>query len=163
MGTRSDALAERIEQGASAMIAFADGLSEEQWQTIVPNEQRSVGVLIHHVASSYQVEVDLAGEIAAGNPIAGITMDALDHMNAQHAAEHQSVGKEETLQLLRENSKVAAERVRNFTDSQLDSAATISLNADAPLTAQFFIEDHALRHSFHHLASMMAALEPSSD
>jgi hypothetical protein len=39
-----------------------------------------------------------------------------------------------------------------------DRAATVSLNADATLTAQFFIEDHALRHSFHHLASIQAAL-----
>jgi hypothetical protein len=34
----------------------------------------------------------------------------------------------------------------------------VSLNADAPLTAQFFIEDHALRHSFQHLASIRSAL-----
>jgi hypothetical protein len=34
----------------------------------------------------------------------------------------------------------------------------VSLNADAPLTTQFFIEDHALRHSFHHLARIRAAL-----
>jgi len=34
----------------------------------------------------------------------------------------------------------------------------VSLCGDAPLTAQFFIEDHALRHSFHHLAKMRAAV-----
>ena len=52
----------------------------------------------------------------------------------------------------------AAGRVRKFTDEELDNAATISLNADAPLTAQYFIEDHALRHSFHHLANIREAL-----
>ena len=41
-----------------------------------------------------------------------------------------------------------------MTDAQLDSAAACGLNANAPLTAQFFIEDHALRHSFHHLAKI---------
>jgi hypothetical protein len=35
----------------------------------------------------------------------------------------------------------------------------VSLNADAPLTCQFFIEDHALRHSYHHLARIRATLE----
>ena len=30
--------------------------------------------------------------------------------------------------------------------------------ANAPLTTQFFIEDHALRHRFHHLANIEAAL-----
>lgn len=44
-------------------------------------------------------------------------------------------------------------------DEQLDSAAPVSLNADAPLTAQFVVEDHALRHSWHHLAKIKAVLE----
>ena len=56
------------------------------------------------------------------------------------------------------NSKAAADAIRRFSDEELDRAAPISLNANAPLTAQFFVEDHALRHSFHHLASIRAAL-----
>jgi hypothetical protein len=43
-------------------------------------------------------------------------------------------------------------------DEVLDRAAPVSLNGDAPLTAQFFIEDHALRHSWHHLAKIRGAL-----
>jgi len=44
--------------------------------------------------------------------------------------------------------------VRKFSDDQLDHAEAFSLNAGAPLTAQFVIEDHALRHSWHHLAKI---------
>ena len=51
-----------------------------------------------------------------------------------------------------------AKTERKFSDANLDSAASISLNADAPLTAQFFIEDHALRHSFLHLENIKKAL-----
>jgi hypothetical protein len=32
------------------------------------------------------------------------------------------------------------------------------LNSDAPLTCQFMLEDHAVRHSYHHLAGIRAAL-----
>ena len=42
------------------------------------------------------------------------------------------------------------------TDEQLDRAASVSLNGGAPLTAQFLIEVHALRHSWHHLTKMKA-------
>ncbi|HVZ61717.1 MAG TPA: hypothetical protein VG892_13105 [Terriglobales bacterium] len=49
--------------------------------------------------------------------------------------------------------------MRGFSDEELDRAAPVSLNADAPLTAQFLIEDHAVRHSWHHLASIKAAFE----
>ena len=47
--------------------------------------------------------------------------------------------------------------MRAFSDEELDRAATVSLNFDAPLTCQFFVEDHALRHSYHHLGRIRAA------
>lgn len=159
MSKRANALAERIEQGAAQLAALAEGLSEAEWQTPVPGEERTVGVLIHHVASIYPLEVDLAQQLAAGKPIAGVTWDDVAQLNAQHAHDHATVSKTETLELLRTNSKDAADRVRAFTDEELDQAAPVSLNADAPLTAQFFIEDHALRHSFHHLAAIKATLK----
>lgn len=158
MSKRSDALAERIEQGAETLAAFVEGLSDVQWQTIVPNDQRAVGVLVHHVASVYPIEIDLAKAIASGDPISGVTWDVINQMNADHAQGHSSISKQETLQLLRNNSKAAAERVRAFSDADLDNAVAISLYAHAPLTAQFFIEDHALRHSAHHLANIQAVL-----
>jgi hypothetical protein len=158
MGTRAEALAGRIEQGAQALATFAETLSDAEWQTAVPDERRTIGVLVHHVASVYPIEVDLAAALAAGKAVAGVTWDAVAQMNAQHAQEHAGVSKQEALALLRQNSTAAAARVRALTDGELDSAASVSLNADAPLTAQFIIEDHALRHSFHHLANIRAAL-----
>jgi hypothetical protein len=156
MGTRATALAERLEQGAQALATFVENLSDDEWQTIVPVDNRSVGVLVHHVANVYPIEIDLARQVAAGQPITGVTWDAVAHMNAQHAHDHTMVSKQETLNLLREHSMTAADRIREFTDEELDRAAPISLYGDAPLTAQFFIEDHALRHSFHHLANIRA-------
>jgi hypothetical protein len=64
----------------------------------------------------------------------------------------------DALELLRQNSAAAAAAVRAFSDEQLAQAAPVSLYADAPLTCQFYIEDHALRHSYHHLAKIRAAL-----
>ena len=158
MSQRANALADRIEQGAQALAAFAETLSDAEWQAVVPKDGRTVGVTVHHVASVYPLEVDLARELAAGNPISGATWEGIAEMNANHAKENAGVSKQEALELFRQNSKAAADRVREFTDKELDNAAVVSLNADAPLTAQFFIEDHALRHSFHHLAKIRAAL-----
>ena len=151
-------MANRIEEGAEALASFTEKLSLAEWRTIIPNDERTVGVLVHHVASMYPIEIDLARALAEGKPIAGVTYDDVAQGNAQHAQDHASVGQAETVDMLRQNSKVAAGRVREFTDEELNSAATISLNADAPLTAQYFIEDHALRHSFHHLANIRAVL-----
>lgn len=158
MGKRSDALAERIEQGAVALATYAEGLNEAQWRQVVPPDGRTVGVIVHHVASIYPLEIQLASTLAGGMPIAGVAWQGVAELNAGHAKENAAVGKRETLDLLRKNSKAAADAVRALPDDALDRAAPVSLNADAPLTAQFFIEDHALRHSFHHLAKIRAAL-----
>ena len=159
MANRSQALAGRIEQGANALADFAETLSDAEWQAFVPSDGRTAGVLVHHVADVYPLEIDLAESMAAGKPIAGVGWDAVAQMNAQHARDHTHIGKHEAIALLRHNGKAAADRVRKLTDEQLDRAVTVSLNADAPLTVQFFIEDHALRHSFHHLANIRAALK----
>jgi hypothetical protein len=158
MSKRADALAERIEEGAQTLAAYAQGLSEAQWRATVPPDGRQVGVIVHHVASVYPIEIHLATEIASGRPVTDVTWGAVAEMNANHALEHTAVSKQETVELLRRNSQTAAEAVRAFTDAQLDSAAPFSLNAAAPLTAQFVIEDHALRHSWHHLAKIKAVL-----
>ena len=36
MSKRANALAERIEQGAEALAGLAEGLSEAEWQRVVP-------------------------------------------------------------------------------------------------------------------------------
>ena len=124
----------------------------------MPPDGRTVGVLVHHVASVYPLEIQLASTLAGGQPIQGVTWAAVAEMNAKHASDNASVGKGEALALLRKNSQAAAAAVRALSDESLDRAAPVSLNGDAPLTAQFFIEDHALRHSFHHLAKIRAAV-----
>jgi DinB superfamily len=158
MGKRADALADRIEQGAQSLAAFAEGLSEKEWQSVVPKDGRTVGILVHHVASMYPIEVQLTQAMASGKPIEGVTWDVVAQINSKHSHEHSQVSKAEAVELLRKNGRMAAEAVRQLTDAQLDLAAPISLNSDAPLTTQFWIEDHALRHSFHHLAKIGAAL-----
>ena len=159
MSRRSYDLARRIELGALALEAFVDSITDFEWQSRLPGDGRKVGVVVHHVASAYPIEIELAQTIAGGQPIEGVTGDVVNKMNAEHAKEHDRVTKVEALNLLRHNSAMAAAAARAFTDEDLDRAAPVSLNANAPLTCQFIVEDHALRHSYHHLERIRAALE----
>jgi len=158
LNQRSEALAQRLENGATALAAFTATLSEAEWQTRLPKDGRKVGVVVHHVASMYPIEIQLASLLAAGQPIMGVTWDAVYTINRDHAKENDNVAKEAALALLKTNSGAAAAVIRAFTDEELDRAAPVSLNSDAPLTCQFFLEDHAVRHSYHHLARIKAAL-----
>jgi len=159
VGHRAELLADRIEEGAAGLAAFAESLSEEEWRTPVSStDHRTVGVIVHHVASVYPIEIDLARAIARGNAITDVTWEVVAQLNAKHANEQDGVTKAATLELLRRNSREAAAAVRAFTDGELDRAAPFSLSFGAPVTAQFVIEDHALRHSWHHLARIRTAL-----
>src|SRR5213593_2704457 len=159
MGRRAELLADRIEEGAAGLAAFAEELSEAEWRTPMSGRDgRSVGVIVHHVASVYPIEIDLARTVASGKAVADVTWEVVAELNAKHAQEQVGVTKAAALELLRRNSREAAAAVRAFTDYELDRAAPFSLSYGAPVTAQFVIEDHALRHSWHHLARIRAAL-----
>jgi SAM-dependent methyltransferase len=156
---RAGLLADRIEQGAAGLVAFAENISDAEWRVPVSRtDLRSMGVIVHHVASMYPIEIEVARAIAGGKPVTDVTWEAVANLNAQHACEHASVTKSAALELLRRNSRDAAAAVRTFTDHELDSARPFSLSFGAPVTAQFVIEDHALRHSWHHLARIRKAL-----
>ena len=157
--SRSSLLADRIEEGAALLAAFAAGLSEEEWHAPVSaTDRRSVGVIVHHVASMYPIEIDVARAIASGKAVTDVTWDVVAELNAKHAQQHVQETKTTALELLRRNSREAANAVREFTDEELDRAAPFSLSFGAPVTTQFVIEDHALRHSWHHLARIRIAL-----
>jgi hypothetical protein len=158
MNNRSEALAARLEAGAEALAAFAATLSETEWQTRVPKDGRKIGVVVHHVASMYPIELQLARVLAAGQPITEVTWDGIDAINRDHAQENDAVAKDAALALLASNSAAAGAAIRALSDEELDHAAPVSLNSDAPLTCQFFLEDHPVRHSYHHLARIRAAL-----
>jgi len=160
MSQRTNALAERLERGAKALADFADTLTEIECQIRVPRDGRAIGVIVHHVASVYSWQIRLAQTIADRKPVLGVTWDDVHKTNAEHAKKYGSVTKEEAIDLLRRNSAAAAAAIRALDDEDLDEAAPVSLNSSAPLTCQFILEDHAVRHSYHHLALIRAALRP---
>lgn len=156
---RAALLSDGMEQGAAALAGFAAGLSAEHWtMPISPTDQRSFGTVVHHVASIYPVEIELAQTIGKGTAVTDVTWHAVAELNAKRAEEHEAPDKFAILELLRRNSRDAAAAVRSFTEAQLDSAAPFSLSLGAPVTAQFMIEDHALWHSWPHLAQIKQAI-----
>jgi hypothetical protein len=157
--SRAEALAARIEEGAADLAAFAEGLSDAEWQTPVTSaggDRRPIGVIVHHVAFMYPIEIDVARVVASGKAVTDVTWDVVAEINAKHARDNAGVTKAAALELLRRNSREAAAAVRALTDEELDRAAPFSLSFAAPVTAQFVVEDHALRHSWHHLARIRA-------
>jgi uncharacterized damage-inducible protein DinB len=159
MGRRAESLAARIEEGAAGLAAFCEQLSEAEWKTPTSaTDSRTVGQIVNHVALVYPIEIDLARSIAGGKAVTDVTWQVVAELNAGHAREHAHVTKVAALDLLRRNSREAAQAVRGLSDEELDRAAPFGLSYNAPVTAQFVVEDHAVRHSWHHLARIRTAL-----
>ena len=158
MNPRAQALAVTLEKGAAALAEFAGKLTDAEWQTRLPKDGRTVGVVVHHVATMYPLEIQLAQKLAAGGVIDDVTWDNVHAINAALAHDHDKFTKEEALALLRTNAAAAAAAIRAMSDATLDLVAPNSLYGNAPLTCQFMLEDQADRHSFHHLAKIRAAV-----
>src|SRR4249919_241616 len=108
-GRRAALLADRIEEGAALLAAFAEGLSEQEWRAPVSaTDRRSVGLIVHHVASMYPIEIDVARAIASGKAVTDVTWNVVAELNGKHAGENAGVTKAAALELLRRNSQEAA-------------------------------------------------------
>src|ERR1044071_7375037 len=115
MSNRSHALARRLERGALALAALAQSLTDAEWQ-IRTADGRTIGVVVHHVATMYPLETQLAQVLAEGKPVEGVSWSLVHQMNADHAEQFKGVTKKEALELLAQNSKEAAGVIRSFTD-----------------------------------------------
>ncbi len=138
---------------------FAATLTDAEWQTRLPKDGRKIGVIVHHVASQYMLEIKVALMVLDGQPIKGLTNADVDAVNGAHAKEFEGATKAQALELLKQNSAGVAATIRGLSDEDLDRAVPVSLYEDAPLTCQMVLEDHAVRHSYHHLAIIRAALK----
>src|SRR6266511_6354969 len=102
MGRRVELLADRIEEGVAGLAAFAEGLSEAEWHMPASgSDRRSVGVVVHHVATVYPIEIDLARAIASGKAVTDVTWEVVAELNAKHAQDQAGVTKAAALELLR--------------------------------------------------------------
>jgi uncharacterized damage-inducible protein DinB len=156
MSERAQALAEQFEQANHEAIATVEGCSDEQWRRHVESENRSVGVVMHHVAIAHPVIAGWVTAAAHGRDV-GVERGWFDQVNAQHAREQAQCTKAETLALLRRNGEAAARVVRALDDSQLDSSATI-ITGRPPLTAQQVTERILIGHVRGHLSTTQTAI-----
>jgi hypothetical protein len=159
--TRGQALATRLEEATETLIAQVESCSEAQWRASAPNEERSVGTMVHHIAVEAPIVAGWGAQVGNGE-IPPITMEIVHAENAAHAAEHASPDKAETLALLRRNTAIAADTLRDLSDAQLDRTVPLPLLGGQPFSAQMIIElvliGHIQGYPHSHLPNIEAAL-----
>jgi len=153
---RADRYADAVQSANEELIGFAESCSEEQWATLVPGENWSVGALVHHCALGNEVATSWLREMVERGGVP-TTSEELDAMNARHAIEFAEVGIAETVALLRSNGAAAIAYIRTLSDEDLDREAVFAPGGGTTVTVERFASVLG-RHGLTHLGHARQAL-----
>lgn len=157
MNRQAKNLAKRFEQANAQLMARVDQCSNDEWRTTAEDDERSVGVVAHHLASSYATQTDLIEAMAAGDDVPAITWDMVNAMNAEHAKQHTRPDRQETHDLLRQNGQAMIELIGELDDAQLQRTWDIPFVDEHSASTQQFIEEAVIDHIDLHRRSIEAA------
>ena len=155
--TRVEQFVKQFEAVNDELITLVEGCTEEQWRGPCLNEGRSVAVVAHHVALVHGGFTGLVDRLAGRETYSpSISLADVDEINAKHARDNAAVSTSETLDLMRTNGAVLAERLHNISDDQLDHTAGEFGGNELSVTQ--VIEYIIIGHPASHLASIRATL-----
>ena len=138
-----------------------ESLTDAQWRMRGKNfperindedENRSIGVIAHHVADSEQLIVNRIYMMLEGKPLPRLDFREL---NARQAADHAHVTRADVLELLRSNEQRIPPRVRAIPDEALD---ILHETPAGPATIAQRLEGSLIGHMKMHEGSIRAAL-----
>jgi hypothetical protein len=160
MGQRVGQLADQFEVVHREVVTFCEGLSESDWVTVVPSEQRTVGVLIQHIAIGYTAESALIRAIVTGQPLPAIYNDRalLDEANARDAVDLLPGIKADALTSLDRHARRTVRFLRSLSDEDLAMSDEVGIFGGARWTVENLIERIILGHPKSHLAGIREAL-----
>jgi uncharacterized damage-inducible protein DinB len=157
MSTRAQDLADRLLAASEEVIATVQNCSDEQWGATAKSDGRSVCVLAHHIATAHPFVAEWVVSVANGQPMS-VDMDAIHAANQQHAEQHASAGRQETIELLRSNAERAAELLRGISDENLDRTAPMAWLGGKEVSAAELAEMVVIGHVQGHLKDIRSAI-----
>lgn len=144
----------QVEEATAAATAVIEKCSQEEWETAVPEEERTVGVVLHHIGYAYPFVVDWACQLARGEGTPAVTYDDVHALNQQHAATQAQVDQATALALLQTNDRAAQEQLGRLTDADLQVSAPFPLIGGKEISAQQVVQWFLVNHAHNHLAAI---------
>jgi hypothetical protein len=149
-----EALAEEFERVNGEVVAFVEGLSDQDWQTWCDREGRRVGVVVYHIAAGHLFIAEHIEAITRGailpTPGPATDQDAAQ-ANAEQAQEHACCTHAEALDLLGRNGAQVIAMLRGLTDEQLNATQVV-------LGEKIGLKERIERWLFGHATGHLAAL-----
>jgi len=147
-------LADEYDTTMSEVIAFAKTCSDEDWSTICPKEERTVGVLFDHIATGNPQVVEWIEEFLSDKPVE-ITPEVLKKRNADHARLVANRPRHETIDDLDTSTPKTSRAIRALTDQQMRRTQEFGWAGPQEVS---WVASAAVRHPRGHLKSIREAL-----
>jgi hypothetical protein len=125
-------LADDFSATNAEVIAFAESCSEDQWWTVVPGEDWTVGVVLHHIAEGHAQGLRWLSTMARGEAVTD-SSDDIHGRNVEHASRCSDISIADTVTLLRENGAAMEAALRQLTDEELTTMAPFGPADGRPL------------------------------
>ncbi|MCA9972341.1 MAG: DinB family protein [Anaerolineales bacterium] len=148
----------QVEAATAATTAVIKRCTQEAWQTAVADEDRTVGVVLHHIAYAYPFVIEWACQLARGAGAPAVTYDDVHAINHQHAAAQATVDAAATLALLQTNAAAAQEQLARLTDADLQASAPFPLIGGQSITAQQMVQWFLVNHAHNHIAAIQQTI-----
>lgn len=155
---RAVELARRFAAANGDVIAFVQGLTDDDWRTSCAREGRTVGQVVEHIAAGHLIIGGIVETLALGSPLpvaARRTQTSGARYNARQAARFAEHARRDGLRSLRRNGGIVQRFLASLTDEQLDRATD---TIEGPITTQDAIEDGLLGHLLGHFEAVREAL-----
>jgi DinB family protein len=153
VGAASD-LADEYDATMAELIAFAKSCTDEEWSTICPQEERTVGVLFDHVATGNPQVVAWIEEFLSDKPVE-ISPEILSARNAEHARKVASRPRNETIGDLDSSTPRTSAAIRALTDEQMRRTQEFGWAGRREVS---WVASAAVRHPRGHLKSIRDSL-----
>jgi hypothetical protein len=153
---RAARFADKLASANAEAIEFTRSCTAEEWSTVVPGEEWTVGVVLHHIAESHDNGLRWLTAMASGNAVTD-SAESIDEKNVAHADRASNVGQAETAELLASSGAQLEAFLRNLTDDELDRTVPFGPAGGRPLPTDA-LAAVAAGHVRDHLAHARAAV-----
>jgi hypothetical protein len=158
MSERAQALADQFEAAYNELLETVEGIPDDKWKLTCQNDERSVGVVAHHIGSSITGTFEAARMAGTGQPVPPLSRDMIDSMNAKHAMEHANCSKSDALDVIKSNGTHVHKELAGMTDEQLDQEVRFPLIGADKVTAEAIVEKLVIGHMMMHLPDIRATV-----
>lgn len=152
-------LSQELRAAADAVERAAARLADWQWALVVPEEQRTIGQLVDHIAWAWEVESAAFRAIAGGAARSGWTQDWLDTQNAEQARISANRSRKKITQHFLESRNLAIAFVNGLSPTDLQRTGT-HMPGEPERTIAGWIEACLIGHPREHLAGITATIGP---